>query len=416
MNNSIARQQALVHARPALSRGARAVHATRRAVRRVRREPQVVDAAPDGDPRDRAPRPQPAPDRPAPPPGRPHRRLGALHRLRRASSTASPASRLLTGHRDQTLIDSPSTPYMDTATGSGGWFAVPRRPPLPRGDRTRAGHRARAERERVDQLGDVFVDCSSASNRNAWATVTRPTPPQGIYLCSDESLARPHRHRRRRVDRSPTALGRADSPSDPRLRPRRRPLAHTTSSTRPSARGRPPSRRDGGFHALQGAGIAAARCSTRRCSPPTRRSSRGEWIRPLTGLDVGTHCTSVTRSAASRRHGGGGRRCSARTTTTSTRSSSGSTTTTNASSRTRSSSTTTRPRRRTGLTTGRAAPRRRRRRLSRRADLLPRPHRRRTVRERDRSSNSARSGTGPSSPPPRPRCTRATNSWWSRSE
>ena len=60
MNNSIVARQALVHARRALPGAARAVHATGREVRRVRREPQVDDAAPDGDPRDRAARRQPA--------------------------------------------------------------------------------------------------------------------------------------------------------------------------------------------------------------------------------------------------------------------------------------------------------------------------------------------------------------------
>ena len=76
-------REALVHARRPLSGAARAVHAPRRRVRRVRREPQVDHAAPDGDPRDRAAAGEPAHDRPAPPAGRALRRLGALHRLRR---------------------------------------------------------------------------------------------------------------------------------------------------------------------------------------------------------------------------------------------------------------------------------------------------------------------------------------------
>ena len=57
----------------------------------------------------------------------------------------------LLGHRGTSVMESPSTQYMDSVTGPAGAFARPRRPALPRRDRSGSGDRARAERERVDR-------------------------------------------------------------------------------------------------------------------------------------------------------------------------------------------------------------------------------------------------------------------------
>ena len=86
--------------------------------RRVRREPQVDDAAPDGHPRDRAAGAQPPADRPAPPSGRLCPATGRTTPASAASSTASPAlASLLRTPRHRAHRVPRRRSYMDSVTG-----------------------------------------------------------------------------------------------------------------------------------------------------------------------------------------------------------------------------------------------------------------------------------------------------------
>ena len=195
----------------------------------------------------------------------------------------------LLGHRGTTLMESPSTQHMDSVTGPAGGFAT----------LAALHYRAATGRGQVielsqsenvlTELGDVFVNLQLGVEPQRLGNRDPHRAPQGIYLCSDErwlgltvndddAWTRSHERARTRRPRQ----GRAARSTSPAATPR------TTSSTTPSARGRPPS-------PPTTPSTRSSRPGSRRHRAPTTRRWRRiaqivarQWIRPLTSLDVGT--------------------------------------------------------------------------------------------------------------------------------
>ncbi|MGH8995102.1 MAG: CaiB/BaiF CoA transferase family protein, partial [Acidimicrobiales bacterium] len=196
----------------------------------------------------------------------------------------------LLGHHDREIVETPSSTYMDLATGPAGAFAV--LAALHYREATGRGQVIEmAQLENiVAQLGDVLVEAQMGEPPERVGNRDRRQAPQGIYRCRGE-----HRWLALTVtdDRAwaslAAVLGQPELAQDERFVDcRARYAAHDLLDEMIGAWA---AERDVvvAFHELQRAGVAAAPLLDEElvCADP-QVVARG-WIRPLTSADVGTH-------------------------------------------------------------------------------------------------------------------------------
>ena len=290
MNNSIARNKLSCTLDPRRPEARELPHASRRAVRRVHREPQGVHAAPD----------------------RASTRASSSPAIRACWSCRVPPAGLtgdwasytgfgaqfdglsgftyLTGHHNHELVDTPSTTYMDTATGSAGAFAV--LAALHYREATGRGQLielAQLENE-MNHLGDVYVDCQLGIESRRMGNRDPLHAPQGVYRCRGEyrwlgiTVADDHEWTALAV-----AIGHPELADDPRFARAEDRFAHHDELD--EVIGAWAAQQDviEAFHALQAAGIAAGPLLDEEMLAADPHVAERGWIRQLTGRDVGTH-------------------------------------------------------------------------------------------------------------------------------
>jgi crotonobetainyl-CoA:carnitine CoA-transferase CaiB-like acyl-CoA transferase len=196
----------------------------------------------------------------------------------------------ITGHHDSELVETPSTTYMDAATGSAGAFAI--LAALHYRDATGRGQLIElAQMENVlAHLGDVYVDLQLGIEPQRLGNRDRSMAPQGVYRCRGE-------HRWLAVTVADDAAWRAMATvlGAPELATDRRFL---TAADR-QAHG---DELDGwlrawaaeqdaveAFHALQAAGVAAAPLFDDDLLAVDPNVAARGWIRPLPSTDVGIY-------------------------------------------------------------------------------------------------------------------------------
>jgi crotonobetainyl-CoA:carnitine CoA-transferase CaiB-like acyl-CoA transferase len=196
----------------------------------------------------------------------------------------------LTGHHDSEMVETPSTTYMDAATGPAGAFAVLAalhyRASVGRGQLIEM-----AQLENVlNQLGDVFVESQLGGEPQRLGNRDPSQAPQGVYRCRGEQgwLAITVRNDADWASFA-RAIGREDVLADPRFEDVAGRYAHHdeldeiigawTSGQDPM----------NAFHCLQHVGVPAApQLDERMLAEDPHVAARG-WIRPLTSRDVGTY-------------------------------------------------------------------------------------------------------------------------------
>ncbi len=196
----------------------------------------------------------------------------------------------LCGHHDKEVVETPSTTYMDQATGPAGAFAV--LAALHYREVTGRGQVIElAQLENiVAQLGDVLVETQMGIETGRLGNRDPNQAPQGVYRCRGE-----HRWLAVTVadDRAwrglTTVLQRPDLAEDATLADAAGRYQHHDVLDDVIGRWAAEQEVMVGFHALQQAGVAAAPLFDDEllCSDPNV-AARG-WIRPLTTTDVGTH-------------------------------------------------------------------------------------------------------------------------------
>jgi crotonobetainyl-CoA:carnitine CoA-transferase CaiB-like acyl-CoA transferase len=196
----------------------------------------------------------------------------------------------LCGHHDKELVETPSTTYMDLATGPAGAFAV--LAALHYREATGRGQVIElAQLENiVAQLGDVLVETQLGEEPQRLGNRDPRQAPQGVYRCRGEERWLALTVTDDRAWRGLTAvLERPDLAADPRLAATDGRYEHHGELD--DAIGRWAADQDVmvAFHALQRAGVAAAPLYDEEllCADPNV-AARG-WVRPLTTTDVGTH-------------------------------------------------------------------------------------------------------------------------------
>ena len=196
----------------------------------------------------------------------------------------------LTGHHDSELVETPSTTYMDAATGPAGAFAILAalhyRAATGRGQVIEL-----AQMENVlNQMGDVFIasqlgeEQARTGNRDVWFA------PQGVYPCRGE-----HRWLAITVtdDESWTSLctvmGSPELLEDERFAKLDSRIANHDALDAIIASWSVELDVLGAFHALQAAGVAAGPQLDDELLIDDPHVRDRQWVRPLKATDVGTH-------------------------------------------------------------------------------------------------------------------------------
>ncbi len=194
----------------------------------------------------------------------------------------------LLGHRGTALMESPSTQHMDSVTGPAGAFAtlaaLHYRAATGRGQVIEL-----AQSENVlTELGDVFVNLQLGTAPQRFGNRDPHRAPQGMYLCADGRWLGLTVNDDDAWRGLTGVLGRADLAKDERLAD----VAgrHAADDELDDAIGAWSATvtADAAFHALQGAGVAAAPCADDATLASDPQILARQWIRPLTSLDVGT--------------------------------------------------------------------------------------------------------------------------------
>jgi crotonobetainyl-CoA:carnitine CoA-transferase CaiB-like acyl-CoA transferase len=194
----------------------------------------------------------------------------------------------LCGHAGTDLFETPSSQYMDTATGPAGAFAVLAalhyRAATGRGQVIEL---AQSENVLV-QLGDVFVNLQLGEEPVRHGNRDRNRAPQGLYPCADDRMIALTVVDDESWKRFTGVIGRADLAKDARLESAVGRLrthdeldeAITEWSSKLSVLD--------AFHALQTAGIAAAPVLDEGSFTSDPQVVSRQWIRPLASRDVGS--------------------------------------------------------------------------------------------------------------------------------
>lgn len=194
----------------------------------------------------------------------------------------------LLGHRGTSVMESPSTQYMDSVTGPAGAFAtlaaLHYRAATGRGQVIEL-----AQSENVlTELGDVFVNLQLGVIPQRLGNRDAHRAPQGVYLCSDERWLGLTVNDDDAWHGLTSVLGRADLAKDERLAEAAgRQAAHDELDDAIGAWSATVTA-DAAFHSLQNAGVAAAPCADDPMLASDPQIAARAWIRPLTSLDVGT--------------------------------------------------------------------------------------------------------------------------------
>jgi crotonobetainyl-CoA:carnitine CoA-transferase CaiB-like acyl-CoA transferase len=193
----------------------------------------------------------------------------------------------LCGHRGTELIETPTTQHMDSATGVAAVFAllaaVHYRAATGRGQVIEL-----AQSENVlTQLGDVFTNLQLGEEPRRYGNRDRHRAPQGVYSCADGAVAVTVTD-----DEAWTALaaviGRPDLAKEERLAEAAgRQAAHEELDDTILAWASGVTVYEA-FHALQGAGVAAAPYLDEAGFAADPQVVARDWIRPLPSRDVGT--------------------------------------------------------------------------------------------------------------------------------
>ncbi len=196
----------------------------------------------------------------------------------------------LAGHYGTEMVETPSTMYMDAATGPAGAFAVLAalhyREATGRGQLIELAQMENA----LNHLGDVFVDCQRGVDPRRLGNRDPRCAPQGIYPCrgdrrwigltvgSDDEWAA-----------LASLIGSPELAGEPKFATSEARFAHqdeldsvitTWTSTRDVMEV---------FHTLQAAGIAAGpQLDNELLADDPNVQARG-WLRPLTTTETGTH-------------------------------------------------------------------------------------------------------------------------------
>ncbi len=195
----------------------------------------------------------------------------------------------LTGHHDSEMVETPSTTYMDAATGPAGAFAVLAalhyRAAVGRGQLIEL-----AQMENVlNQLGDAFVECQLGGQPTRLGNRDPELAPQGVYPCRGEQrwLAITVRDDGEWAALART-IGRDDLLADSRFATTEGRYAHHDELDRIITDWTTGQDLLTAFHNLQGAGVTAgAQFDEEVLATDPHVAARG-WIRPLASRDVGT--------------------------------------------------------------------------------------------------------------------------------
>jgi len=196
----------------------------------------------------------------------------------------------ITGHHDSEPVETPSTTYMDLATGPAGAFAV-----LAALNYRRATGRGQiielAQLENiVAQLGDVLVDTQLGEPVGRLGNRDPRQAPQGVYPCAGE-------YRWLAVTVTDDAawvaltrvIGRPELADEPGLAHVEGRYAHHDRLDALITEWSSGQDVMAAFHALQEAGVAAApQFDDEMLFTDANVVARG-WIRPLVSTDVGSH-------------------------------------------------------------------------------------------------------------------------------
>jgi crotonobetainyl-CoA:carnitine CoA-transferase CaiB-like acyl-CoA transferase len=196
----------------------------------------------------------------------------------------------ITGHHDSELVETPSTTYMDAATGSAGAFAI--LAALHYREATGRGQLIElAQMENVlAHLGDVYVDLQLGVEPRRLGNRDRWMAPQGVYRCRGQQrwLAVTVSD-----DAAWAGLARVmavpELAADPRFATVADRLGRVDELDRMVgdwAAGHDPVE---AFHALQAAGVAAAPLLDDDLLAADPNVAARRWIRPLPSTDVGTY-------------------------------------------------------------------------------------------------------------------------------
>jgi crotonobetainyl-CoA:carnitine CoA-transferase CaiB-like acyl-CoA transferase len=196
----------------------------------------------------------------------------------------------LAGHHDSEMVETPSSTYMDAATGPAGAFAVLAalhyRSAVGRGQLVEL-----AQIENVlNQLGDVFVECQLGGTPMRTGNRDPDHAPQGLYPCSGERrwLAITTRDDEEWAALART-MGRTDLLTDARFASTAARYAQHDELDRIITEWTNDQELMTAFHALQRAGVTAApQFDEEMLATDPHVAARG-WIRPLASRDVGTH-------------------------------------------------------------------------------------------------------------------------------
>ncbi|HLN18069.1 MAG TPA: CoA transferase [Acidimicrobiales bacterium] len=196
----------------------------------------------------------------------------------------------LCGHRGSDLTTTPGTTYMDAASGPGAAFA------------TIAALRYRTSTDRgqliefaqieniVNHLGDILVDCQLGVAPQRWGNRDPWRAPQGLYPCRGEndwlaiSVGDDEAWRA-----FAAVLGRGDLAGDPRFADLAGRQRHHDELDAIIAAWTADRSSIEGFHALQGAGVAAGPLLDEASFANDPHFRDRQWQRPLPSSDVGTH-------------------------------------------------------------------------------------------------------------------------------
>jgi crotonobetainyl-CoA:carnitine CoA-transferase CaiB-like acyl-CoA transferase len=194
----------------------------------------------------------------------------------------------LCGHAGTDLFETPTTQYMDTATGPAGAFAVLAalhyRAATGRGQVIEL-----AQSENVlAQLGDVFVNLQLGEEPMRQGNRDRHHAPQGLYRCSDDQMIALTVPDDESWQALTLVLGRADLAKDARLDNVVGRLESQDQLDDAITKWASTVTAQDAFHRLQTAGVAAARLLDERSFTSDPQVVAREWIRPLKNRDVGS--------------------------------------------------------------------------------------------------------------------------------
>jgi crotonobetainyl-CoA:carnitine CoA-transferase CaiB-like acyl-CoA transferase len=194
----------------------------------------------------------------------------------------------LSGHRNTTLMETPTSQHMDTATGPAGVFALLAalhyRAATGRGQLIEL-----AQSENVlGQLGDVFADLQLGHQPTRHGNRDAHLAPQGLYPCRDDRILALTVTDDEAWIALATLIGRADLASGSNLSTERgRQEAHDEIDEAITEWTSTVSAYEA-FHSLQEAGVAAAPLLGEGPFASDPHVVARDWIQPLPHLDIGT--------------------------------------------------------------------------------------------------------------------------------